>query len=97
MIRLRSDYLVFVTSGGEEVPYSAELVTIELLGEFSPGLQVTREASESAVRYFRKHGRKCVTVKEFATVIERILVDRGYACSVSGSLLPIFEGDSSLN
>ena len=53
MIQLHPDCLIFETSTGESIPCSAEVVTIELVGDSKLDPQIVREAAAAVVYYFR--------------------------------------------
>jgi len=76
MIALASDCLLFRLTSGESVPFSAEMISVELLGdtakESDPDL--LDEAAKAVFHYF-KHDleRNSVTVGEFAMALEKVL------------------------
>src|SRR5439155_20451595 len=76
MIALASDCLLFRLTSGESVPFSAEMISVELLGdtakESDPDL--IDEAAKAVFHYF-KHDleRNSVTVGEFAMALEKVL------------------------
>ena len=81
MIALASDCLLFETQGGESVPFSAEMVSIELMGDSSKLLDpdFVKQASKAVFHYFRNElGRETVTVAEFAGALEKVLRSFGY-------------------
>jgi hypothetical protein len=79
MIQLHPDCLVFHTSEGESIPCSAEVVTIELVGDSNLDPHVVREAAAAVVHYFRNElGREHVSVEEFSRALQRVLCDLGY-------------------
>ena len=55
MILLRHDCLVFKSPGGEAFPYSAEEVTLEIIGDAIDLLdeQTIKQASEAVLHYFK--------------------------------------------
>lgn len=79
MIALASDCLLFKTSSGESIPFSAEMISVELsgdgIGEFDP--EFLKHAASAVFHYF-KHDLKrvTVTVGEFAGALEKVL--RGF-------------------
>jgi hypothetical protein len=79
MIALAYDCLLFQTSNGESIPFSAEMISVELtgegIGEFD---QEFLKHAASAVFHYFKHdlGRVTVTVGEFAGALEKVL--RGF-------------------
>jgi len=76
MMRLKKNCLMFQTKYGQQVPCSAEWVTLELIGDTTDLVdrELIRHAA-AAVLYFFKHElhRECVTVAEFAAALERAL------------------------
>jgi len=73
MITLASDCLVFHLASGEAVPFSSDMISVELMGStkkwFDPELV---EDAAKAVFHFFKHEKKreAVTVAEFAEALE---------------------------
>ena len=80
MIALASDHLIFQLTNGESVPCSAEMITIEIVGN-SEGMidaEMLRHASASVFHYFRVElERQTVTVGEFALALEKVLRNFG--------------------
>jgi hypothetical protein len=86
MIQLKADCLIFKTAGGENVPCSAEMVTVELMGEAAGLLdpELIRHASTAVLHYFKHElGRTCVSVAEFSAALETVL--RGLGLKVESS------------
>ena len=86
MIQLNPDYLVFKTATGEDIPCSAELVTIELMGEAISLVdpELIRNASAAVLHYFKSElGRHSVSVGEFSLALERVL--RGFGLAINSS------------
>jgi hypothetical protein len=82
MIQLHPDCLIFQTSNGENIPCSAEVVTIELVGEANLDPEVVREAAAAVVCYFRNElGREHVSVEEFSRALQKVLRKLGYQVS----------------
>jgi hypothetical protein len=80
MIMLASDCLVFELASGERVPYSAEMVHVELEGEAAKSFdaEFVRHATSAVFHYFKHElQRQAVSVGEFARVLENLL--RGFA------------------
>ena len=83
MIQLKADCLIFQTASGEQIPCSAELVTIELIGEAAKSLDpdIVRNASAAVLHYFKNElGRNFVSVGEFSQALEGVL--RGFGLTV---------------
>ena len=79
MIALAYDCLLFQTSSGESIPFSAEMISVELTGEgigaFDP--EFLKHAASAVFHYFKHDlGRVTVTVGEFAGALEKVL--RGF-------------------
>src|SRR2546421_5907010 len=79
MIQLHPDCLIFETSSGESIPCSAEVVTIELVGDSKLDPEIVREAAAAVVYYFRTElGRDNVSVEEFSRALQKVLCRLGY-------------------
>ncbi len=79
MIALASDCLLFQTSSGESIPFSAEMISIELSGEGVGAIDpdFLKNAASAVFHYFKNDlGRVTVTVGEFAGALEKVL--RGF-------------------
>src|SRR6516162_2615935 len=79
MIALSSDCLLFQTTNGESIPFSAEMISIELSGEGVGGFdpEFLKHAASAVFHYFKNDlGRVTVTVGEFASALEKVL--RGF-------------------
>jgi hypothetical protein len=83
MIALSSDCLLFKLTNGESVPCSAEMISIEIVGN-SEGLldpEMLRHAAASVFHYFKVElERETVTVGEFAGALEKVL--RGFGLTI---------------
>jgi hypothetical protein len=76
MISLARDCLLFELASGESIPFSSEMISIELVGDageqFDP--EVIQHAAAAVFHYFRhEQARATVTVAEFAEALERVL------------------------
>ena len=76
MIALATDYLVFQMATGESVPFSADAISDELMGEndstYDP--EVVGHAANAVFHYFKHElGYQTVTVGEFAAALEKVL------------------------
>ena len=80
MIALSTDHLIFELTNGESIPCSAEMITIEIVGN-SDGLidaEMLRHAAASVFHYFKiELDRQTVTVGEFALALEKVLRNFG--------------------
>ena len=79
MIALAFDCLLFQTSNGESIPFSAEMISVELsgdgIGEFDQ--EFLKDAASAVFHYFKNDlKRVTVTVGEFAGALEKVL--RGF-------------------
>ena len=102
MITLSKDCLLFRLTNGEIVPFSADMISIELTGEtqswFDP---VTATEAAKAVFYYFKSElcRQTVTAEEFATAMEKALrgVDRSqWNDGTAGRTQTVIETDLGL-
>src|SRR6267154_5631830 len=91
MIALSSDHLIFELTNGESVPCSAEMITIEIVGN-SEGLidaEMLRHAAASVFHYFKVElERQTVTVGEFALALEKVLRNFGLTLYADEGLAP---------
>ena len=75
MIALHNDCLLFQLATGESVPCSAEMISVEVIGDdhwLEP--DVLRHAAASVFHYFKKElARETVTVGEFSVALEKVL------------------------
>ena len=88
MILLRPDCLVFKTSSGENVPCSAQQVTLELLGDAVNQMdqQIVQDAAHAVLHYFRTElDRTVVTIGEFAETLAKVLRSLGLDVQTSGN------------
>lgn len=79
MITLASDCLLFQLANGESVPFSAEMISVELTGDtackFDP--HFIQHATNAVFHYFKNDlGRLTITVGEFSGALEKVL--RGF-------------------
>jgi len=80
MILLRPDCLVFKTSSGENIPCSAQQVTLELLGDAVSQIDeaIVQDAAHAVLHYFRTElERTVVTIGEFAETLAKVLRSLG--------------------
>jgi hypothetical protein len=81
MISLASDCLLFELSSGESVPFSAEMISVEVMGEaaevFEP--EFVKHAAASVFHYFKHDlGRETISVAEFSGALEKVLHGLGF-------------------
>ncbi len=83
MIALSSDFLLFELASGERIPFSAEMISVELMGDSGSVLEpeFVKHAAASVFHYFKHElGQESVSVTEFAGALEKVL--RGLGCTV---------------
>lgn len=83
MILLAHDCMLFELSSGESIPFSAEMISVELMGDAVSQLdpEVIRNAAAAVFYYFQHElERDTVTVGEFAQMLEKVL--RGLGLNV---------------
>ena len=76
MITLASDCLLFEFATGESVPYSADMVSVELARDTAEGFdsEFVGHAANAVFHYFKHElGRQTVSVGEFAGALEKLL------------------------
>jgi len=101
MIALQSDYLIFQLTNGESVPCSAEMITVEIVGNANGMIapELLHHAASSVFHYFKiELGRDNVTVGEFAVALEKAL--QGLGLSLFADRLespPVVPGSSAPN
>ena len=89
MIALAGDCLLFQLASGESVPLSAEMISIELMGDAAQWFdsEFVHHAANAVFHYFKQDlGRQTVTVGEFAGALEKVL--RGFKPSAAGPSPP---------
>ena len=91
MISLAKDCLLFELASGESIPFSSEMISIELMGDaamkFDP--EVIHHAAASVFHYFRQdQARESVTVAEFAEVLEKVLRGLGFQVQPAETNMP---------
>ena len=83
MISLASDCLLFQLSSGESVPFSAEMISVEVMGEAADAFEpeFVKHAAASVFHYFKHDlGREIISVAEFSGALEKVL--RGLGCKI---------------
>ncbi len=86
MIALASESLLVTTSDGESIPYSTDMLSVELTGDAAQLFQeeFVRHAADAVFHYFKHElGVEKVTLVEFTTALEKVL--RGFAASAQVS------------
>ena len=87
MIALASDCLLFRTTAGECIPFSAEMISVELMGNTADmfDAEFIRHAAGAVFHYFRNDlGKKTITVAEFANALEKVL--RGFVLTTKAAV-----------
>ena len=82
MIALHSNCLIFELRNGESVPCSAEMISVEVVGEANSLLEpeMLRHAAASVFHYFKTElAREAVTIGEFSLALEKALHHLGYS------------------
>jgi hypothetical protein len=96
MIALRHDCLLFELQNGESVPCTAQMITVDIVGE-APGpfdQEMLQHAAGSVFHYFKAElERETVTVGEFAHALEKVLQHLGYTIHTPGHDPRVSEGD----
>ncbi|HVU09174.1 MAG TPA: hypothetical protein VHG89_11590 [Verrucomicrobiae bacterium] len=80
MIAIQSNYLFFQLASGESVPCSAEMISVELVGNTGGLLdsETLRHAAASVFHYFKNElERQTVTIGEFTGALEKVLRNLG--------------------
>src|SRR6266404_2840101 len=79
MIALAADFLMFRLDNGEAIPFSADMVSVELIGESARWFdeEFVCQAAKAVFHYFRHElRRQIVSVSEFTEALEKVL--RGF-------------------
>jgi hypothetical protein len=87
VITLASDCLLFQTPSGESVPYSADMISIEVGGDNPPHFdaEFVDQATKAVFHYFKHdQARTTVTMGEFADALEKVLHGLAPAPETSG-------------
>ena len=81
MISLASDYLLFQLSSGESVPFSADMISVEVMGGAADVFEreFVKHAAASVFHYFKHElGRETISVAEFSCALEKVLRGLGF-------------------
>jgi hypothetical protein len=76
MITLASDCLLFEMAAGQSIPYSADMVSVELKGDTAElfDSEFVQDATNAVFHYFKHElGRQTVSLGEFAGALEKVL------------------------
>lgn len=89
MITLAEGCLLFELASGESIPFSAEMISVDLMGETARWFdqEFVKHAANGVFHYFKHElGRQTVTVGEFSEALEKVL--RGFKLSAPASADP---------
>ena len=84
MNRPQPGCLMLKMPGGESIPCSADLITVNLLGEAAGMLdpELVQNAARAVLHYFKvEHGKMFVSVEEFSRALATVL--RGFGIAVN--------------
>ncbi len=85
-MKLNVDSLFFLTNDGEDLPFTPEDMTREILENFNPTDDVVNHISAHVVSHFCNDlDRRFVTVPEFGEAIQQQLDKLGYQLTSVGS------------
>lgn len=76
MITLAVDCLVFTLATGESVPFSSDMVSVELMGSTAQRFDedFVKDAAKAVFHFFKhEQGRSTISVAEFAEALEQVL------------------------
>ena len=96
MIALRHDCLLFELHNGESVPCTAQMITVDIVGEAQSPLdrEMLQHAAGSVFHYFKTElERESVTISEFAHALEKVLQHLGYTIHTHSGHPGVSEGD----
>jgi hypothetical protein len=78
VITLAADCLLFELATGESIPYSADMVSVELADSTTEHFdsEFVRDATQAVFHYFKHElGRRSVSVVEFEGALQKVLQD----------------------
>jgi hypothetical protein len=81
MILLAADCLLFQLANGESVPFTAETISVELVGGIAGSLdpEMVQNATAAVFHYFKSElNYQTVSVGEFATALQKVLRGFGF-------------------
>lgn len=85
MIALRDDCLLVAQNGGGFLPWSAEQLTLEVVGESGCSVdpELLKQAVAAVIHYFRQElDRTTITMAEFSAMLGRVLGGLGIAAEI---------------
>jgi len=86
MIALASNCLLFKIASGESIPFSAEMIGVEMLGDTTSQFdsEFLTQVAKAVFHYFKHElGRQSVSVPEFAGAMEKVV--RGLALAAKAA------------
>ena len=86
MIALASDCLLFRMASGESIPFSAEMIGVEMMGDTAKQFdsEFLTQVAKAVFHYFKHElGRQSVSVREFAGALETVV--RGLALAAKAA------------
>jgi hypothetical protein len=99
MIQLNPECLIFETPAGEHIPCSAEVATLQLMGDSAPGVdfEVVQNASAAVLHYFKHElNQESVSVGDFAQALQKVFLNLGVKMPVEAPALEPRAADSDL-
>ena len=91
MIELHPDCLMFEMPGGEAIPCSAELISVNLLGEAAEVLDpdLVQNAARAVLHYFKvEQGKTFVSMREFFRALAKVLLGFGISVNLDEAAPP---------
>ena len=91
MIQPHPDGLILKMPGGESIPCSAELVTVNLLGESADLLdpELVQNAARAVLHYFKvEQGKTFVSRREFSRALAKVLLGFGISVNLDEAAPP---------
>ncbi len=76
MITLAADCLIFQLANGESIPFSSDMISVDLAGETGKWFDESfvQDAAKAVFHYFKhEKGRETISVGEFAEALEKVL------------------------
>jgi hypothetical protein len=100
MIQLRSDCLFLKTPEGETFPCSAEIASVEVVGETTWQMdpELVQHAAQAVLHYFRHElGRDTVSVGEFSEALQKVLGRLGLNAPQNAPVAPAVEAQPGID
>jgi hypothetical protein len=96
MITLAQDCLLFHLANGEQVPFSADMISVEVISQSGPRVdpEIACHAAKAVFHYFKQElRRQQVTADEFAQAMERVLRGLNLSTPDKPATAPTAESD----